>query len=132
MTLLVMAPRLLTVLACDGKEGLRNVAGANAISLKRGIDKATHFSRQIAEHARPVEDSAIAQVGSISSGNDDEVGRMIADAMERWARRRDFLEGKSMTTELEITEGMRFDKGYISLLPIQSGWRRFWMNLSSC
>jgi len=54
------------------------------ISLKRGIDKATHFLvDKIAEHARPVEDSkAIAQVGSIS-GNDDEVGRMIADAMEK-------------------------------------------------
>jgi chaperonin GroEL len=101
------------------KEGLRNVAaGANAISLKRGIDKATGFLvDKIAEHARPVEDSkAIAQVGSISAGNDDEVGAMIAEAMEKVGREGviSLEEGKSMTTELEVTEGMRFDKGYIS------------------
>ncbi len=101
------------------KEGLRNVAaGANAISLKRGIDKATTFLvGQIAEHARQVEDSkAIAQVGSISAGNDDEVGQMIANAMEKVGKEGviSLEEGKSMTTELEITEGMRFDKGYIS------------------
>jgi chaperonin GroEL len=101
------------------KEGLRNVAaGANAISLKRGIDKATGFLvDKIAEHARPVEDSkAIAQVGSISAGNDEEVGAMIAEAMEKVGREGviSLEEGKSMTTELEVTEGMRFDKGYIS------------------
>jgi chaperonin GroEL len=101
------------------KEGLRNVAaGANAISLKRGIDKGTNFLVQkIAEQARPVEDSkAIAQVGSISAGNDDEVGQMIASAMDKVGKEGviSLEEGKSMTTELEITEGMRFDKGYIS------------------
>mgnify|MGYP006273027083 FL=1 len=101
------------------KEGLRNVAaGANAISLKRGIDKATTFLvEKIAEHARPVEDSkSISQVGSISAGNDDEVGAMIAEAMEKVGREGviSLEEGKSMTTELEVTEGMRFDKGYIS------------------
>jgi len=101
------------------KEGLRNVAaGANAISLRRGIDKATHFVvEKIAEHARPVEDSrAIAQVGTISAGNDEEVGRMIADAMDKVGKEGviSLEEGKSMSTELEITEGMRFDKGYIS------------------
>jgi chaperonin GroEL len=101
------------------KEGLRNVAaGANAILLKRGIDKATAFLvDKIKEHARPVEDSkAIAQVGSISAGNDDEVGQMIADAMDKVGKEGviSLEEGKSMTTELEVTEGMRFDKGYIS------------------
>jgi chaperonin GroEL len=101
------------------KEGLRNVAaGANAIALKRGIDKATHFLvERIKEHARPVEDSkAIAQVGAISAGNDDEVGQMIANAMDKVGKEGviSLEEGKSMTTELEITEGMRFDKGYIS------------------
>ena len=101
------------------KEGLRNVAaGANAISLKRGIDKAAGFLvGKIAEHARQVEDSkAIAQVGSISAGNDDEVGNMIAEAMDKVGKEGviSLEEGKSMTTELEITEGMRFDKGYIS------------------
>ena len=101
------------------KEGLRNVAaGANAISLKRGIDKATVFLvEQIAKHARPVGDSkSIAQVGAISAGNDDEVGQMIANAMDKVGKEGviSLEEGKSMTTELEITEGMRFDKGYIS------------------
>lgn len=101
------------------KEGLRNVAaGANAIALKRGVDKATAFLvEKIAEHAKQVEDSkAIAQVGSISAGNDDEVGQMIANAMDKVGKEGviSLEEGKSMTTELEITEGMRFDKGYIS------------------
>ncbi|HEY9750818.1 MAG TPA: chaperonin GroEL [Allocoleopsis sp.] len=101
------------------KEGLRNVAaGSNAISLKRGIDKGTAFLvERIKEHARPVEDSkAIAQVGAISAGNDDEVGQMIANAMDKVGKEGviSLEEGKSMTTELEITEGMRFDKGYIS------------------
>ena len=101
------------------KEGLRNVAaGANAISLKRGIDKATAFLvDKIKDHAKPVEDSkAIAQVAAISAGNDDEVGQMIASAMDKVGKEGviSLEEGKSMTTELEITEGMRFDKGYIS------------------
>jgi chaperonin GroEL len=101
------------------KEGLRNVAaGANAILLKKGIDKATAFLvEKIAEHARPVEDSkAIAQVGAISAGNDDEVGQMIANAMDKVGKEGviSLEEGKSMTTELEVTEGMRFEKGYIS------------------
>ncbi len=101
------------------KEGLRNVAaGANSISLKRGIEKATSFLvEKIAEHSRPVEDSkAIAQVGTISAGNDEEVGQMIASAMDKVGKEGviSLEEGKSMSTELEVTEGMRFDKGYIS------------------
>nr|Q9AMJ8.1 RecName: Full=Chaperonin GroEL 1; AltName: Full=60 kDa chaperonin 1; AltName: Full=Chaperonin-60 1; Short=Cpn60 1 [Anabaena sp. L-31]AAG49581.1 chaperonin GroEL [Anabaena sp. L-31] len=101
------------------KEGLRNVAaGANAILLKRGIDKATNFLvDRIREHARSVEDSkAIAQVGAISAGNDDEVRQMIAEALDKVGKEAviSLEEGKSVTTELEVTEGMRFDKGYIS------------------
>ncbi|MGD1903850.1 MAG: chaperonin GroEL [Geitlerinemataceae cyanobacterium] len=101
------------------KEGLRNVAaGANPILLKRGIDKATAFLvDKIKDQAREVGDStAIAQVGAISAGNDEEVGQMIADAMDKVGKEGviSLEEGKSMTTELEITEGMRFDKGYIS------------------
>ncbi|MGP0128260.1 MAG: chaperonin GroEL [cyanobacterium endosymbiont of Rhopalodia musculus] len=101
------------------KEGLRNLAaGANPIALKRGVDKATEFLvAKIAEYAKPIEDSkAIAQVGAISAGNDEEVGQMIANAMDKVGREGviSLEEGKSMTTELEITEGMRFDKGYIS------------------
>jgi len=101
------------------KAGLRNVAaGANAITLKKGIDKASEFLvKKIEEHAKPISDSnAIAQVGTISAGNDEEVGRMIADAMDKVGKEGviSLEEGKSMTTELEVTEGMRFDKGYIS------------------
>ncbi|TVQ48407.1 MAG: chaperonin GroEL [Gloeocapsa sp. DLM2.Bin57] len=101
------------------KEGLRNVAaGANPIAIKRGIDKATEFLvEKIKEHAEEVKDSkAIAQVGSISAGNDQEVGQMIAQAMDKVGKDGviSLEEGRSMTTELEITEGMRFDKGYIS------------------
>ncbi|MDJ0898088.1 MAG: chaperonin GroEL [Xenococcus sp. MO_188.B8] len=101
------------------KEGLRNVAaGANPIALKRGIDKATEYLvGKIKDHAQTVADSkAIAQVGTISAGNDEEVGTMIAQAMDKVGKEGviSLEEGKSMTTELEITEGMRFDKGYIS------------------
>ena len=101
------------------KAGLKNVAaGANAITLKKGIDKATEFLvEKIKDHSKPISDSnAIAQCGTIAAGNDDEVGRMIADAMDKVGKEGviSLEEGKSMTTELEVTEGMRFDKGYIS------------------
>ena len=101
------------------KAGLRNVAaGANAISLKKGIDKASDFLvSKIEELAKPISDSnAIAQCGTIAAGNDEEVGQMIADAMDKVGKEGviSLEEGKSMTTELEVTEGMRFDKGYIS------------------
>ena len=101
------------------KAGLRNVAaGANAITLKKGIDKASDFLvAEIKNKANPISDSnAIAQVGTIPAGNDEEVGRMIADAMDKVGKEGviSLEEGKSMTTELEVTEGMRFDKGYIS------------------
>ncbi len=101
------------------KEGLRNVAaGANPIALKRGIDKAVAFLvDKIKEYSTEINDpKAIAQVGTISAGNDPEVGDMIAQAMDKVGKEGviSLEEGKSMTTELEITEGMRFDKGYIS------------------
>ena len=103
------------------KEGLRNVAaGANAITLKRGTEKAVaYLVDQIKAHARQVPENdskAISQVAAISAGNDEDVGQMIADAMSKVGKEGviSLEEGKSMTTELEVTEGMRFDKGYIS------------------
>ena len=103
------------------KEGMRNVAaGANSIALKRGIEKATaYLVDQIKAKAAEVPESdskAISQVASISAGNDEEVGDMIANAMSKVGKEGviSLEEGKSMTTELEVTEGMRFDKGYIS------------------
>ena len=80
------------------KAGLRNVAaGANAITLKKGIDKASDFLvSKIKEMAKPIADSnAIAQVGTISAGNDEEVGKMIADAMDKVGKEGVISLGKS-------------------------------------
>jgi chaperonin GroEL len=101
------------------KEGLRYVAaGVNPMALQRGIDKAVHFVvDQIATHAQPVRDSQeIAQVAAIAAGNDEEVGATIAAAMDKVGREGTITleESKSIATEIEITEGMRFDRGYVS------------------
>ena len=101
------------------KQGMRNVAaGANPIVLKRGIEKATQFvTRKIIEYARPIENiQDITQVARISAGNDLEVGRLIADAIDKVGREGliSLEESKSTTTELEITEGMGLDRGFIS------------------
>ena len=101
------------------KQGMKNVAaGANPIAIKRGIDKGTQFVvTQIAEYSRPVEDTkSITQVAAISAGNDQETGQMIADAIDKVGREGviSLEEGKSTVTELEITEGMCFEKGFVS------------------
>jgi len=101
------------------KEGLKNVAaGANPIILKRGIDKAVKFIvSKIAEYSRPVHDVlSITQVASISAGNDYEIGQMIANAIQTVGQEGiiSLEEGQSTVTELEIKEGMKFDKGFIS------------------
>jgi chaperonin GroEL len=101
------------------KQGMRNVAaGANPMEIKKGIEKATRFIvSKIAEYSRPVENTwDIAQVASISAGNDLSIGKMISDAIEKVGKEGiiSLEEGKSISTELEITEGMRFEKGFIS------------------
>nr|YP_010338420.1 chaperonin GroEL [Bangia atropurpurea]UNJ18370.1 chaperonin GroEL [Bangia atropurpurea] len=101
------------------KQGMRNVAaGSNPMAIKKGIEKATNFVvSKIAEYAKPVEDTkGIIQVASISSGNDIEVGKMIANAIDKVGREGviSLEEGKSTNTILEITEGMQFEKGFIS------------------
>lgn len=101
------------------QEGMKNVAaGANPITLKIGIEKATKYIiEQINEVARPIENmEAISQVASVSAGNDDTVGSMIANALEKVGRDGiiSLEEGKSTTTELDVTEGMRFEKGFVS------------------
>lgn len=98
---------------------MKNVAaGANPIAIKRGIEKATQFVvSQISEYSIPVEDTkSITQVATISAGNDDEVGQMIANAIDKVGREGviSLEEGKSTITELEMTEGMFFEKGFIS------------------
>ena len=101
------------------KEGLKNVAaGANPISLKLGIEKATQYLvTQVNEFAQPVEDiNSIQQVASISAGNDNFIGSLIADALDKVGKEGiiSLEEGKGITTELEITEGMKLEKGFIS------------------
>ena len=101
------------------KEGLKNVAaGANPISIKLGMEKATQYLvTQINEYAQPVEDiQAIQQVASISAGNDDVIGSLIADALAKVGKDGviSLEEGKGIVTELEITEGMKLEKGFIS------------------
>lgn len=101
------------------KQGMKNVAaGANPISLKLGIEKAIKYlTNQIIEYSRPIENSiSISQIATISAGNDIEIGKMIAEALEKVGRNGiiSLDEGQGITTVLEITEGMRFDKGFIS------------------
>ena len=100
-------------------EGLKNVtAGANPMLLKRGIAKAVDkLTEEIASISTPVEGrEEVSQIASISAGNDEEVGDLIAEAMERVGQDGviSVEESKSMGTSLEVVEGMQFDKGYLS------------------
>ena len=101
------------------KEGLRNVAaGANPMSLKKGIEKAVDVvSQQLLDMAKDVETKEqIASTAAISAGGDMEVGELIAEAMDKVGKEGVITVEESNTfgLELELTEGMRFDKGYIS------------------
>ncbi len=101
------------------KEGLKNVAaGANPISIKLGMEKASQYLvTQVNEFAQSVEDiESIKQVAAISAGNDDAIGSLIADALAKVGKDGviSLEEGKGITTELEITEGMKIEKGFIS------------------
>ncbi|MBN1531919.1 MAG: chaperonin GroEL [Spirochaetes bacterium] len=101
------------------KESLKNVtAGANPMSLKRGIDKAVEaVVNFVASTSREIVDKKeIAQVASISANNDEEIGSLIADAMDKVGRDGVITveEAKSIETHLEVVEGMQFDRGYIS------------------
>ena len=102
------------------KEGLKNVAaGANPMQLKKGIDEATKLAvEEIKKISQPVkENQSIAQVATIAAGNDPEVGKMIAQAMDKVGKDGVITveESKKLVdTELEVVEGMQFDKGYIS------------------
>ena len=101
------------------REGVKAVAaGMNPMDLKRGIDMAVEaVVEDIKKRARKVETNAeVAQVGTISANGDKSVGDMIAAAMERVGNEGVITveEAKSLDTELEVVEGMQFDRGYLS------------------
>ncbi|MBI5212708.1 MAG: chaperonin GroEL [Nitrospirae bacterium] len=101
------------------KEGMKHVtAGANAIDLKRGIDKAVEaVIDELKKMSKPVaEKKEIAQVGTISANNDPSIGELIAEAMDKVGKDGVITveEAKSMATTLDVVEGMQFDRGYVS------------------
>ena len=118
-----------TVLAqAMAREGLRNVAaGASPVQLRRGMEKAVaQVVSGIEARSRAVAGDAIRQVATVSSGGDEEVGRMVSEAMDKVSADGVITveESKSLATELEITEGMAFDRGYSSPYFVTDGDRR--------
>ncbi len=100
------------------REGIKHVtAGVNPMELKLGIDKAVGVVvEQLKKLSKPVKGNMIAQVGTISANNDETIGKIIAEAMEKVGKDGVITveESKSMETSLEVVEGMRFDRGYSS------------------
>jgi chaperonin GroEL len=100
------------------REGARNVvAGANPMEIRRGIERAVEvITAELAKMSAPVAGRMVAQVGTISANNDEAIGTIIAEAMEKVGKDGVITveESKTMDTSLEIVEGMQFDRGYSS------------------